>query len=135
MDLWKGNCYVHVEYTQKAIERIKIEYPEAKVVAHPECTYAVRLLADEVCSTERMISYCKEFPFQEFIIVLVSAYRLRRVPSKVFILTPPRPAPAWCRFMKMNTLGGLRPSSARARDHPPRPSALPRRSRRIELSA
>src|SRR5271154_6669338 len=42
MDLWKGNCYVHVEFTRAAIDRIKLQYPEAKVVAHPECTYAVR---------------------------------------------------------------------------------------------
>jgi quinolinate synthase len=55
MDLWKGNCYVHVEFTRASIDRIKLSHPEAKVVAHPECTYAVRLLADEVCSTERMI--------------------------------------------------------------------------------
>ena len=38
MELWKGNCYVHVEFTQKAIEKIKAEYPDAEVVAHPECT-------------------------------------------------------------------------------------------------
>jgi quinolinate synthetase A subunit len=39
--------------------RIKAEYPDALVVAHPECTQAVRLLADEVCSTEKMVSYCR----------------------------------------------------------------------------
>jgi quinolinate synthase len=53
MDLWKGNCYVHVEFTRDSINRIKAEYPDALVVAHPECTQAVRLLADEVCSTEK----------------------------------------------------------------------------------
>src|ERR1700688_4371573 len=69
MDLWKGNCYVHVEFTRSSIERIHAEWPDAPVVAHPECTYAVRLLADEVCSTEKMISYCKESPAEAFIIV------------------------------------------------------------------
>src|SRR5438093_5796003 len=80
MELWKGNCYVHVEFTRSAIEKIKSEYPDAEVVAHPECTYAVRLLADEVCSTERMISYCKESAAKEFIIVTESGmlHRLRR---------------------------------------------------------
>src|SRR5881409_450032 len=58
MDLWAGNCYVHVEFTQNAINRIKEKHPEAEVVAHPECTFAVRMLADEVCSTEKMLSYC-----------------------------------------------------------------------------
>ena len=50
MDLWQGSCYVHVEFTRDSIQRIKDEYPDAAVVAHPECTEAVRLLADEVCS-------------------------------------------------------------------------------------
>jgi quinolinate synthase len=111
MDLWKGNCYVHVEFTRNAIERIKAQYPEAKVVAHPECTYAVRLLADEVCSTERMISYCKDSPANEFIIVTESGmlHRLRReVPGKIFIPGPTEAcACADCRFMKMNTLEKL----------------------------
>jgi quinolinate synthase len=47
MDLWRGNCYVHVEFTRDSINRIKAEHPGAVVVAHPECTLAVRLLADE----------------------------------------------------------------------------------------
>ena len=111
MDLWKGNCYVHVEFTRAAIERIKTQYPRAKVVAHPECTYAVRLLADEVCSTERMIGYCKDSPAREFIIVTESGmlHRLKReVPGKIFIPGPTDAcACADCRFMKMNTLEKL----------------------------
>ena len=111
MDLWKGNCYVHIEFTRAAIERIKRQYPEAKVVAHPECTYAVRMLADEVCSTERMIGYCKESPAREFIIVTESGmlHRLRReAPEKVFIPGPTETcACADCRYMKMNTLEKL----------------------------
>jgi len=111
MDLWKGNCYVHVEFTHAAIQRIKEQYPLARVVAHPECTYAVRILADEVCSTERMIGYCRESPAREFIIVTESGmlHRLRReVPGKTFIPGPTEAcACADCRFMKMNTLEKL----------------------------
>src|SRR4051812_1179874 len=55
MQLWRGNCYVHVEWTHAAILRIRQEFPGAPVVAHPECTRAVRMLADEVCSTEKMV--------------------------------------------------------------------------------
>jgi quinolinate synthase len=111
MELWKGNCYVHVEFTRSAIERIQAEWPDAPVVAHPECTYAVRLLADEVCSTEKMISYCKESPAEAFIIVTESGmlHRLRReIPGKTFIPGPTdQCACADCRFMKMNTLEKL----------------------------
>src|ERR1700736_3088817 len=56
MDLWQGTCYVQVEFTARSINRIREEYPDAPVVAHPECTYAVRMLADEVCSTEKRVS-------------------------------------------------------------------------------
>ena len=62
MDLWQGNCYVHVEFTARSINRIREEYPDAPVVAHPECTYAVRMLADEVCSTEKMVDFCRNSP-------------------------------------------------------------------------
>ena len=53
MDLWQGACYVHVEFTRDWIQKIKDEYPDAVVVAHPECTRAVRLLADEVHRDDR----------------------------------------------------------------------------------
>src|SRR5690349_15415820 len=62
MTLWRGNCYVHVEWTHASILRIRDEFPDAPLVAHPECTRAVRLLADEVCSTEKMVTYCKQSP-------------------------------------------------------------------------
>ncbi len=72
MDLWQGNCYVHVEFTRNSIHAIRAKYPDAKVVAHPECTFAVRMLADEVCSTEKMIGYCRNDPAETFVIVTES---------------------------------------------------------------
>ena len=112
MTLWKGNCYVHVEFTRQSIERIRSEYPDAPVVAHPECTHAVRILADEVCSTEKMVGYCKNSPAKAFVIVTESGmlHRLRReLPQKTFIPGPTdHCACADCRYMKMNTLDKLR---------------------------
>ena len=112
MALWKGNCYVHVEFTRQSIERIRAEYPDAPVVAHPECTHAVRILADEVCSTEKMVGYCKNSPADAFVIVTESGmlHRLRReLPHKTFIPGPTdHCACADCRYMKMNTLDKLR---------------------------
>lgn len=111
MDFWNGSCYVHVEFTRDSIQRIKDEYPDAAVVAHPECTTAVRLLADEVCSTERMIDYCRSSPSHNIIVVTEAnmLHRLRRdVPGKNLIAGPTdRCACAECRFMKMNTLEKL----------------------------
>ncbi len=108
MTLWKGNCYVHVEFTHASIARIRQRYPDAPLVAHPECTRAVRMLADEVCSTERMVDYCRTTPARQIIIATEAGmiHRLQKdCPDKLFI-----PAPTdncrcnECRYMKMNTL-------------------------------
>jgi len=117
MTLWKGNCYVHVEWTHASITRIRKEFPGAPLVAHPECTRAVRMLADEVCSTEKMITYCRQSPARA-IIIATEAGMLHRLnkecPGKTFI-----PAPTdncrcnECRFMKMNTLEKLHDCMAR----------------------
>jgi quinolinate synthase len=111
MDLWQGSCYVHVEFTRDSIRKIKEQYPQALVVAHPECTQAVRLLADEVCSTEKMVTYCKNAPVNDIIVVTESGmlHRLRReCPEKNLIPGPTdRCACADCRYMKMNTLQKL----------------------------
>jgi quinolinate synthase len=108
MKMWEGNCYVHIEFTHQSISKIKAEYPDAPIVAHPECTRAVRLLADEVCSTENMIHYCRKSEAQTFVIVTESGmlHRLRReIPEKTFIAGPTdHCACADCRYMKMNTL-------------------------------
>ena len=111
MTLWRGNCYVHVEWTHSSIIRIRSQYPDAPLVVHPECTRAVRILADEVCSTEKMVGYCKRSPAKAFIIATEAGmlHRLKKeCPDKDFI-----PAPTdncrcnECRFMKLNTLEKL----------------------------
>ena len=111
MDLWQGSCYVHVEFTRDSINAIKKDHPDAKVVAHPECTYAVRLLADEVCSTEKMVHYCRDSEAENIIVVTEAGmlHRLRKeAPTKNLIAGPTdNCACAECRFMKMNTLQKL----------------------------
>src|SRR5881396_3509973 len=108
MDLWQGTCYVHVEFTARSINKIREQYPDAPVVAHPECTYAVRMLADEVCSTEKMVTFCKESPAREIIVVTEAGllHRLgKEIPDKTFIPGPTDNCFCGeCRFMKMNTL-------------------------------
>jgi len=111
MDLWQGSCYVHMQFTQQVIATIKAQYPEAIVVAHPECPKAVRLLADEVCSTEKMLGYCRDHAARQFIIVTESGmlHRLRKELShKEFIAGPTEACGcADCKFMKLNTLEKL----------------------------
>jgi quinolinate synthase len=108
MDLWQGTCYVHVEFTARSINKIRKRYSDAPVVAHPECTYAVRMLADEVCSTEKMVTFCKESRARKIIVVTEAGllHRLRKeIPGKTFIPGPTDNCFCGeCRFMKMNTL-------------------------------
>jgi quinolinate synthase len=112
MQLWKGDCYVHVEWTHAAITRIRTEYPDAPIVAHPECTKAVRMLADEVCSTEKMVTWCRATEAETIIIATESGmlHRLEKeCPGKKFIPAPTEKCACnECRFMKMNTLEKLR---------------------------
>jgi quinolinate synthase len=88
-----------------------LEHPDAPVVAHPECIESVRDLADEVCSTEKMVSYCKNSPSNTFIILTETGmmHRLtRELPNKSFIAGPTgHCACNDCRFMKMNTISKL----------------------------
>ena len=112
MRLWPGSCYAHVLFTQQSIERVRIEYPDAPIVAHPECLQSVRDMADEVCSTEKMVHFCKDHPAQAFIIVTESGmiHRLQReVPEKTFIAGPTDYCACnECRYMKRNTITKLR---------------------------
>ncbi|MBU6399657.1 MAG: quinolinate synthase NadA [Verrucomicrobia bacterium] len=111
MNLWRGNCYVHVEWTHASISRIRQQYPDAPLVAHPECTQAVRMLADEICSTEKMVTYCRQSPARAIIIATEAGmlHRLQKEsPEKVFIPAPTENCRCnECRFMKLNTLEKL----------------------------
>ena len=108
LTLWPGACHVHLLFTHKAIFELQQKHSVAKIVAHPECVAAVRMMADEVCSTERMISYCRTSPAQEFIIVTEPGmlHRLKKeIPGKTFIPGPTDTCNCnECPYMKKNTL-------------------------------
>ena len=134
MTLWRGNCYAHVEFRRDSLLRLKQKLPQAKVVVHPESLREVRDLADAICSTEKMITYCKSSPAHQFIVVTESGiiHRLQKeCPGKQFFCAPvfdAMKAPtdscrcSECKYMKMNTLAKVRDCMAKL-------------SPRIELSA
>ena len=111
MELWKGSCYAHVEFTADSILAIREKHPDALLVAHPECTRAVRMLADEICSTEKMVHFCRSSEASAFIIAteMSMLHRLEKeCPGKQFIPAPTdHCACNECRYMKMNTLEKL----------------------------
>jgi quinolinate synthase len=111
MTLWQGSCYAHVEFTHAGVMRIRRQFPDAPLVAHPECTKAVRLLADEICSTEKMVDFCKRSPAPAFLIATEAGmiHRLNKeCPGKRFVPVPVANCRCnECKFMKMNTLEKL----------------------------
>src|SRR5881628_828360 len=120
MTLWRGNCYAHVEFTHASIMRIRREHPGAPVVAHPESLREVREVADSVCSTEKMIDYCRTNPARRFVVVTESGiiHRMQKeCPDKEFFCAPVFDVMRMptdncrcseCRYMKMNKLEKLR---------------------------
>ena len=116
MTLWKGNCYAHVEFERDQILRLCQQFPDARVVVHPESRREVRELADVVASTEKMVTYCKTSPASRFIIVTESGiiHRMtKECPGKEFLCAPSFDAfraptdscrCSECKYMKMNTL-------------------------------
>ncbi len=114
MRLWPGSCYIHVLFTVRTLENIKEQFPGAPVVAHPECTAMVRDMADEVCSTEKMIGFSRDYPADTIIVATETGmlHRLQReVPDKTFIAGPTdRCACNECRYMKKNTIEKVRDS-------------------------
>jgi quinolinate synthase len=99
-----GFCYVHKNITQEKVIKIQEKYPNAQVLAHPECTMDVLNQADYIGSTSGIIEYATESQNKEFIICTEIGvfYELKkRNPNKVFY---PAMTNQTCSGMKMITL-------------------------------
>ena len=107
MLLWNGYCEAHTLYKAKELLELKQAVPGAPLISHPECPKDVRDVCDCVCSTEKMISFCRENPADKFIIATVveMIHRLRReIPDKTFIAATSSGKPQQqCKNMLMNT--------------------------------
>ncbi len=66
--VWQGYCYVHEQFTIKDLKTAKQQYPDSKVLVHPECKPEIQDAADYVVSTSGMLRIAKETDFTEFII-------------------------------------------------------------------
>jgi quinolinate synthase len=60
--LWKGYCSVHQRFTPQQVERVRREHPGIRVIAHPECRFEVAEAADQIGSTEGIITAIKASP-------------------------------------------------------------------------
>ncbi|MGQ9545565.1 MAG: quinolinate synthase NadA [Dehalococcoidia bacterium] len=104
MILWPGFCPTHARIRPNRIKELKEEYPQARVVVHPECRPEVIALADEVLSTGGMCRYARRDEVREMIVgtELGIIHRLKKEnPGKTFI---PVSEQAICPNMKLITL-------------------------------
>lgn len=113
MLLWDGACHVHEQFSVEKIVELKMKYPEAEVLAHPECKSVLLKLADFVGSTAALLKYAVNSDKQKFIVATESGIlheMQKKCPAKTFIPAPPNDSTCACNecsFMRLNTLEKL----------------------------
>lgn len=110
--LWNGACMVHEIFSQDRINQLKIEYPDAKFIAHPECEPELLESADYIGSTSGLLLYTQKSEASTFIVATESGilHQMQKAsPNKTFIPAPPNNLCACndCPYMKLNTLEKL----------------------------
>ena len=113
MLLWDGACHVHEQFSIEKILQLKKQYPDALILAHPECKGALVKLADVVGSTAFLLKKAVSSDCKNFIVATESGilHEMRKkAPDKNFIPAPPEDASCACNecnFMRLNTLEKL----------------------------
>lgn len=109
MILWDGSCEVHDILSAEKIMQMKIENPDATLIAHPECPQPVLILADFVGSTTAMLNYTKNSDNKKFIVATETGilHQMQKdSPEKEFLIVPADESCSCndCAYMKLNTM-------------------------------
>lgn len=113
MVLWNGACHVHEKFSVEKIVELKKQYPDAQVLAHPECKSTVLALADKVGSTAALLKYAINSDCKEFIVATESGIlheMQKNGKGKTFIPAPPADSTCACNecnYMRLNTIEKL----------------------------
>lgn len=112
MLLWDGACEVHETISTERIIELKMQNPDALVIAHPECKAPVLLLADFIGSTAAMLNFTRSNPSEKFIVATETGiiHQMQKVsPDKEFLVVPADATCSCndCPYMKLNTLEKL----------------------------
>ncbi len=110
MELWPGACEVHVLFNARKLYELKLEHPDAIVIAHPECDEAVLNYADVIGSTSRLLEEVQKNPHKKFIVATETGifHQMQKVrPDAILIQAPVLDSGCSCNncpYMKMNSL-------------------------------
>ena len=109
LTLWPGSCIVHETFSEQALLALKLEHPEAEVLAHPECQQHLLDLADFIGSTSALLRRSAASEASSFIVLTEPGilHQMRRqVPAKSFFEVPGADGCSCnaCPYMRLNTL-------------------------------
>ncbi len=113
MLLWNGACHVHQQFSMEKILDLKKEYPQALLLAHPECPGYLLELADHIGSTSSLLSFAKKTDNKQIIVATESGilHQMQKENiDKHFIPAPPEDSECACNecfYMRINTLEKL----------------------------
>lgn len=112
MLLWDGACIVHETFSERKIIELKLQYPDAKIIAHPECEDHILNKAEFIGSTSKLLQFVQEDSGFSYIVATESGilHQMKKmVPDKIFIAAPPEKSCNCneCPYMRLNTLEKL----------------------------
>ena len=112
LTLWAGSCIVHETFSEEAVIQMKLEYPVAEVIAHPECQENLLDLANFIGSTSKLLSYTETSDTEIFIVLTepgIIHQMQQRVPQKTLLEVPGLDGCSCnaCPYMRLNTLQKL----------------------------
>lgn len=107
--LWQGSCIVHETFSERKLVDLQVQYPEAEIIAHPECEAAVLRHANYIGSTTALLNYTQRSHADSFIVATepgILHQMEKQNPHKRYIPAPPDGPCACneCPFMRLNTL-------------------------------
>ena len=113
LTLWPGRCFVHETFSEEALLKLKLEHPEAEVIAHPECQENLLDLADFIGSTSKLLIHSEISDSKTFIVLTepgILHQMKQRVPEKKLLDVPGLDGCSCnaCPYMRMNSLEKLR---------------------------
>ncbi len=112
LTIWDGSCIVHETFSEEALLKLKLKYPDAKVIAHPECLPNLLDHSDFIGSTSQLLNFSSQTEFERFIILtepgILHQMKIRN-PAKEFIEVPGIDGCSCnaCPYMRLNTLEKL----------------------------
>ena len=107
--LWQGSCIVHETFSERKLIDLKTQYPQAEIIAHPECEAPILRHAQFIGSTTALLNYTQQSAADTFIVATESGIlhqMQKQNPDKHYIPAPPIAQCACneCPYMRLNTL-------------------------------